>query len=231
MIKKVKILIVASLFIIINNCCFGDEYDIIDDYQGALIRIQNSLGGKIAVQMCKDNGINLVDPETEISLFHIAAVTNQAEDVRRFLEAGVDPDLQYADGTSALHDASAWGYLEVVNVLIEKGANVNFERPMYKSLLGGIPLTYAVAKGHTLVAEALIKAGADLNYKLGGLTLISAFAVASGNIQMIKLLLNYNVDFLAPTYNGILLENYAWSLGLNHVAEFIENLRLKKSAK
>lgn len=59
---------------------------------------------------------------------------------------------------SALVEASEKGCLEIVNLLIDTGIDVNIET------LFGTPLGQASWQGHIDVVRRLIKAGADVNY-------------------------------------------------------------------
>jgi len=62
------------------------------------------------------------------------------------------------EGTTALHIASATGYLDCVLLLLECGANVN-----YKDDNSRTPLEYAVLYGNFDCASELIKYGANTN--------------------------------------------------------------------
>ncbi|KAG9409713.1 hypothetical protein AC1031_020027 [Aphanomyces cochlioides] len=66
------------------------------------------------------------------------------------------PEKVYGD--YPLHWAAKYGYLEVINVLIDHGADVVNKK-------GLTPLHYATYKGHLEVVHNLLKAGADLTIK------------------------------------------------------------------
>ena len=84
--------------------------------------------------------------------------------------------------------ASFWGHNEVVELLIEKGAEVN-----QASALGSNALVVAISQGHKNIVEFLIEKGADINVNMNGLnTLI--LAGLSGNIEIVKLLVRKRIE-------------------------------------
>lgn len=64
---------------------------------------------------------------------------------------------QNENGETALHVAADAGRLEVVQFLLERGADANAQEPDQ----GQTPLTYAIMAEHADVAEALVRGGAD----------------------------------------------------------------------
>lgn len=62
--------------------------------------------------------------------------------------------------STALVEASEKGYLEIVNILIDTGLDVNIETYL------GTPLGQAALQGHLDVVIRLIEAGADVNYSV-----------------------------------------------------------------
>jgi ankyrin repeat protein len=115
--------------------------------------------------------------------------------VRDLLAQGARPDVfrfrHYSDEYTALHLASKLGHTEILRLLIEGGASVDYNvKPSHKTALyeasgsghvdvvkvlltheadpdihsdGRSPLRAAVSQGHTAVAQALISAGANRN--------------------------------------------------------------------
>ena len=67
------------------------------------------------------------------------------------------------DGNNPLHVAAAWGYKNIVELLIAKGAYVNA-----KGNWGMIPLHLAAGEGLKEIVELLISRGADVNTKAVG---------------------------------------------------------------
>jgi ankyrin repeat protein len=90
-----------------------------------------------------------------------AVATRDEQIVRACIEAGADVNAQ-ADvgGTTALIEACALGALEIVEYLIENGADVNQADNSRKT-----PLMHACVRGDARVVEMLIKHGADKKAK------------------------------------------------------------------
>lgn len=103
------------------------------------------------------------------------AAYNDATITRALLEAGADINKINEEGdASALDLASTWNKSEVVEVLIERKADVNLRLyPTGDSLAGGrTALSSAVANDHARIACLLLEAGADINIKHTGGTFI-----------------------------------------------------------
>lgn len=63
------------------------------------------------------------------------------------------------DGNTALMHAAVYGHVEVVNLLIEEGANIHHVNP----ISGKTPLMYASRKGHLEIVELLLSKGVALD--------------------------------------------------------------------
>ncbi|XP_065906869.1 uncharacterized protein [Dysidea avara] len=87
-----------------------------------------------------------------------SAYCGKLEDVIKYLDSGVDINGQdwSNEGDTSLHCAAQWGHLEVVKLLLSRGANVN---SVNKS--GDTPLHKAAQWGHRIIAERLLSKGAD----------------------------------------------------------------------
>lgn len=89
-----------------------------------------------------------------------AAMDGNMNEVKKFLQDGVDVNAVDKEGDSALIVASRWGYLDVVSLLIQEGADPNQQNIASESALGEA-LVFDRKKDVQLVGE-LIKAGADI---------------------------------------------------------------------
>ena len=84
------------------------------------------------------------------------------------------------DGSMPLHWASKTGHIEVVRLLLEKGADVN-------DILT-TPLYWASTNGHVEVVRLLLKKGADVNAaSQDGLTPLYKASIGR-HIEMVKML-------------------------------------------
>ena len=102
------------------------------------------------------------------------------ENNKRYLQqSGSGGNAEY----TVLSIAARNGYLDIVRLLAEKGANVNAV-----DAWGNSALLLALEKEQYDVAEFLINAGADVNAKLDNGTSILAGAKEVGDAEMIALL-------------------------------------------
>src|SRR5206468_9786669 len=116
----------------------------------------------------------------------------RADRVAALFEA--DPGLIGAwssDGFTPLHLAAFFGYPDVVQVLLKRGAEVN---PVARNPMKVQPLHSAAAGGHGEVAKLLVAAGADVNARQekGWMPLHSA--ANNGDLETIGLLLSHGAD-------------------------------------
>lgn len=91
-----------------------------------------------------------------------AARKGDAPEVKRLLDEGVNVDTKFRYGATALSYASDRGNLEVVKILLERGADVNVRDTFY----GATPLTWAASPGmartpqHPAIVKLLLEHGA-----------------------------------------------------------------------
>ena len=86
-----------------------------------------------------------------------AARRGDVEAVRSLLRDGADPNLAAGDGLTALHVAAEQGFVEVVELLLDAGANATA-----KTNIGEYePLHLASRFGHAEVVRVLLEAGAE----------------------------------------------------------------------
>jgi ankyrin repeat protein len=112
--------------------------------------------------------------------------------VQRALASGIS--VNNADSihqATALHAAAAVGHIRLIELLIDKGADLNaLDRR------GITPLIIACATGQISSAKALIKAGADISIKPALAPTALIVAIQTGNAQLVETLLlaKANVD-------------------------------------
>lgn len=120
--------------------------------------------------------------------FFKAAKEGDVKKISSFLETSIDPNLQDEDGKTALHLAIEKGdHLEVVKLLIEKGANVN-SKTLYKALES--PKSFEIVK-------LLIKRGMNLDFdnkKNYTMDFVLQMAGMRGWLEVIKLLVEKGVN-------------------------------------
>jgi ankyrin repeat protein len=147
------------------------------------------------MQACYHGRSDIVDLlmglEPELNLFEAAAL-GRLDRARSLVDA--DPDLVRAwspDGFTALHFACFFGHPEIVELLLERGAEVD---AVARNELGVTPLQSAAAGRHVRAAELLLNAGADVHpaHPTGFTPLHSA--AANGDRPTTELLLRRGAD-------------------------------------
>jgi ankyrin repeat protein len=130
--------------------------------------------------------------------FLAAAGSGDLAKVRLLLDR--DPNLAFSknrDGSTALHYAASYGFLEIAELLLTKNADVNA-----KNSEGSTPLHYASSYGHKDIAELLLsnKANANIGDGIGRTPLYDA--AAGGRIEEVRILLAAKADENAGTLHG-----------------------------
>jgi TPR repeat protein len=126
------------------------------EYYGVL----NYLADKRAnLHLKDDKGESVVDmvnstQENGLTPLFRAASNGDSEKVKLLLKLGADTEKTSKDVTPLLI-ASYKGHVRIVEILLENGANVNYE-----TLRGSTPLIAAIDQGHTEVVRILKKFGA-----------------------------------------------------------------------
>jgi ankyrin repeat protein len=133
-----------------------------------------------------------------IPAFSIAQSKNQASEltlyaaqgdinaVQRALASGVSVNsVDPIHNATALHAAAAVGNIRLIELLIDKGADLNAP-----DRRGISPLIVACATGQISSAKTLIEAGAKINIKPTLAPTALIVAIQSGNVQLVETLLH-----------------------------------------
>jgi ankyrin repeat protein len=96
-----------------------------------------------------------------------AAMKGDIEAVRVLLKAGAEVNAPQGDGMTALHWAAETGNLQLANLLIFAGANLEAVTRVARYT----PLLIAAEAAHGALVEALVEAGANVDARtVGGAT-------------------------------------------------------------
>ena len=95
---------------------------------------------------------------------HDAVMNGNIDEVQWQLDAGVDVNEESSKGLAPLHYAASAGHNDIVELLIERGANVNAT----DSGKGATPLDYAHWRDHEEVIETLNAHNAQREHEKGG---------------------------------------------------------------
>lgn len=132
-----------------------------------------------------------------------AASAGDIARVRGRLDGGADVNYHSKDkqatGRTALTEAVIHGHLDVVRLLLERGAILEWQ----DHAVGFTPLGWAADQGHASIVEALLEAGADPNAATPEFLRTPLMAAAQrGNLTIVKLLIAAGANVNATTFDG-----------------------------
>ncbi|KAJ7692540.1 ankyrin repeat-containing domain protein [Mycena rosella] len=132
----------------------------------------------------------------------VAASANLQEIAKHLLDRGSSPNDMAALGTYPLYVASYYGYLQMAQLLIERGALVNAVSG-YKE---GTALQGAAAQGHIELVQFLLNKGATIDPAGGSYGSALQSAARAGHTEVVRLLLDKGatVDGASGTYGNAL---------------------------
>ena len=122
--------------------------------------------------------------------FVMAAVHGDTKAVELFIAAGMDVNVSPDMGMSALIGASGEGHLEIMKLLIQKGAKVNAK----DNEAGVTALLLAAANGKEDAVKLLVQSGAKVNETDNDGDTALLQAVAKNHAQTAKFLLGNHAD-------------------------------------
>ncbi|KAH8832414.1 ankyrin repeat-containing domain protein [Flagelloscypha sp. PMI_526] len=135
-------------------------------------------------------------------------------DVVQFLvEKGADVRAEVSHGWSALRVAACWGALDIVELLVKEGTNVQIERAFLE----------AVQFGHLHVVEFLVTKGADVNMKADSDESALQIAASRRALDIVRFLVEKGADVeVEGGYYGSALEAAASTGDLDMVELLVE---------
>jgi ankyrin repeat protein len=107
--------------------------------------------------------------------------------VTKYLDSGVVKVNDTFFAWSPLLSAASKGQLEVVKVLAERGADLNYKHPLTKMTA----VAHAAYDGNTVLLEYLLQKGADPNIKARGGVSTIRLARGEGHEDCVVILLKY----------------------------------------
>lgn len=111
--------------------------------------------------------------------FFAAARKGDAAAVKAYLDKGVDVNAKTRYGATALSYACDKGHVEVVKLLIERGADLNVRDTFY----GEVPIGWALSRDHAEIVKLLLDKGAS------GIERALTSGVQDGNVDIVKIAL------------------------------------------
>jgi len=145
--------------------------------------------------------------------------------VRLFLDGGMKPDSRNLLDQTALLASASRGRTDVVQLLLERGAdpNLRFDTHFSKSQVHGLTVLMAAAEqGHAEVVRALLERGAFVNARAdNGLTALMA-AASSGHGDIVEILLKNDADPNAQTADGETALMFAERGGFTEIVQLLQ---------
>jgi uncharacterized protein len=130
----------------------------------------------------------------------LAAIANgNIDQLRKILDAGASPSEANEVGYTLLIGASATGKQDFVQLLIERGANVNAQASREVSSVRGVSaLIMAVRNGFDAIARMLVRAGADVNAESTWGETPLYEAICRGNESLVRFLIKHGAKPTLP---------------------------------
>jgi len=150
-----------------------------------------------------------------------AALEGDGDQVNKLLEAGTQVNAMDQDGHTALMFAAFNGHSEIVLALLERGAGVS-----RRDLMGRTALLYASTGPFPETVKILLDNGAEPNIIDSDEHFTPLMhAAAEGNLDVVKILLEYKADLSLKDVDGDDAESFARQAGHIQVAEYLQSVR------
>lgn len=137
-------------------------------------------------------------PRSATSSLEQAASEGRAETIKNLIAQGGDINARNMRGQSPLHLAVKQGNSDVVQILLESGAEVD----VVETDSGCTSLHYAASLGHVDLCESLVRYGANPDAQTARLETPLHLAVSRGHPEVVALLLKYHAKLDIRDKNG-----------------------------
>ncbi|HUI07688.1 MAG TPA: ankyrin repeat domain-containing protein [Verrucomicrobiae bacterium] len=143
-----------------------------------------------------------------------AVRSNDVQRTRTLLDAGAN--VNAGKNVPPLIDAAYYGNVEIVRMLLEKGATVDCQNKH-----GLTPLNWAAGNGHADVARLLIEHGADVQHvSLDGVPVL-VDAASGGNVDIVRMVLDKGAPVDCQNKYGLTPLMWAAAKGHSDVARLL----------
>ena len=150
----------------------------------------------------------------------VAALEGDEEKVKKFLDAGINVNAMDQDGHTALMLAAFNGHSDIILNLLDKGALIES-----RDLMGRTALLYASTGPFPETVKVLLDQGAEPNVVDSDENFSPLMhAAAEGNLDVVKLLLEYGADRSLNDVDGDDAEFFARQAGHIQVAEYLQSI-------
>uniref|UniRef100_A0A671R2J8 Ankyrin-1-like n=1 Tax=Sinocyclocheilus anshuiensis TaxID=1608454 RepID=A0A671R2J8_9TELE len=187
----------------------------------------------VALQQGHENVVALLinhgtKGKVRLPALHIAARNDDTRTAAVLLQNDPNPDVLSKTGFTPLHIAAHYENLNVAQLLLNRGADVNFMPKVFKYKLDELtPLHCAARNGHVRIIEILLDQGAPIQAKTkNGLSPIH-MAAQGDHLECIRQLLQYNAEIDDITLDHLTPLHVAAHCGHHRMAKVL----LDKGAK
>lgn len=165
-----------------------------------------------------------VDPSQVKSALN-TCLHSEKIDIAKFLIENYKMDLDFKDdycGDSSLLMACSKGYIDIVNLILDRNTNININDNDKNVYDGRTPLHLACLKDNLELAKLLLSRGANVNHEESdGCTAL--MHASCGSEELVKLLLDYKADVnIKNKYNSTAL-SHACSEGKIEIVKLLLN--------
>lgn len=188
------------------------------------------LGYTAGVKLFCQHGAKVNEPYQWPHALHIAVNESKLDILNILLNFGADPNIKapFGLGDSPLIDATNNGNVEIVQCLIQHGANLNIQAFAKKSANNRTPLYFAVKNGHEQLVNILLENGAVIN-KINNwwqdINLV-LMAMYDNNPSIVKTLLDHGAQSNVDSYCGYLIHLAVQHRNEDFVAELVTKYKL-----
>jgi ankyrin repeat protein len=158
---------------------------------------------------------------------HLAASSTDIVTVGLLIAAGADLNSLTGEGETALHIAVRLGQREVVDLLLESGADFDVQEPSE----GMTPLHIAAFQGNLPLVETLVSVGADptaRDYNARAPLFLASSSASFANVgdgSLIEYLVVHGADLEAQDTSGLTALSYAEARGTQEYRQIADVLR------
>lgn len=152
----------------------------------------------------------------------VAILKGNVTAVEKYLDNGIDPDVQLKSGWTCLMLAASIASTELVELLMNRGANVNFHKEMYTVLMATCATSASIPEEQVLnCVELLLEKNARVNvydkYRMSPLM----YAAKEGRVTVCEKLLEHGAEINKQDMRGWTSLSFAASRGHGRVVRML----------
>ncbi|KAK7974381.1 hypothetical protein PG989_016229 [Apiospora arundinis] len=169
---------------------------------------ESHCGSQLKPQLNAEHGVqHVLSTDAQRSELHKRIKHHDLEHLDEIVDGEIDLEVEDEHGEKPLYLSTRLGLLDVVQLLLEKGASVESQNT--RSLNFPNALHQAVDKNSLPIAEVLLRHGANVNASDWNGTTPLAISVLKRELKMVDLLLQYGADKDAIHSNGVTITSLA----------------------